>query len=186
MSTTATTSTSCASLRSRLIGAWSLVSYQAFTPSEPGDLIYPMTPHATGIVMYTPDGYVSVQLQLPGQARFSSADISGGTDEERAEAFRRYLGYTGPYYVDERESENEGESKSETEKERRTKPVLRHEMSIASFPNWMGSVQSRIAEISEDRTELTLRTAEPVECAGAMRHGVLKWRRLPRNVPTEP
>ncbi|RSH88746.1 hypothetical protein EHS25_002974 [Saitozyma podzolica] len=100
--TTTTPTSSAGSLRSRLIGAWSLVSYQAFSPSDPGDLIYPMTPHATGIVMYTPDGYVSVQLQVPGQAPFSSADISGGTDAERAEAYRRYLAYTGPYHIDER------------------------------------------------------------------------------------
>jgi hypothetical protein len=136
--------------------------------------------------MYTPDGYVSVQLQIPGQPPFSSADISGGTDTERAEASRRYLAYSGPYYVDESERVGKSESESESESRTKPKPVLRHEMKIASFPNWRGGVQTRTAEISEDGTELTLRTEEPVECAGAMRHGVLKWRRLPRNVAAKP
>ena len=44
-------------LRDALVGAWTLVS------SLPdGPLTYPHCPDALGLIMYTPDGYMSAQI----------------------------------------------------------------------------------------------------------------------------
>ena len=54
------------SFRDQLLGSWTLVSYTAHAPTNPADKVHPMGPNATGIIMYTPDGYMSAQLQTPG------------------------------------------------------------------------------------------------------------------------
>jgi hypothetical protein len=50
-------------LRDRLIDAWKLISYE----ERPVDVLpsfYPMSVKPMGIIMYTPDGYMSAQLRL--------------------------------------------------------------------------------------------------------------------------
>lgn len=54
------------SLREQLIGAWELVSYSAYLPSDKSNAIFPMGENAGGIIMYTPDGYMSV---VPAHSR---------------------------------------------------------------------------------------------------------------------
>ena len=54
------------SLRDQLVGAWELIEYSAHLPNDPSNKKYPMGPDAKGIIMYTPDGYMSAQLLTPG------------------------------------------------------------------------------------------------------------------------
>lgn len=51
-------------LRERLIGAWTLVSYQEI-PVDGSESFEPLGPDPRGIIMYTPDGYMSAQLSRP-------------------------------------------------------------------------------------------------------------------------
>jgi hypothetical protein len=51
-------------LRDQLIGAWKLVSYVE-KPVDGSAPSYPLGENAQGIIMYTPDGYVSAQLIRP-------------------------------------------------------------------------------------------------------------------------
>ena len=51
-------------LRERLIGAWKLVSYVE-KPVDRSAPFYPMGEEPQGIIMYTPDGYMSAQLTHP-------------------------------------------------------------------------------------------------------------------------
>jgi hypothetical protein len=48
-------------LREQLIGAWKLVSYEE-RPVDGSPPFYPMSEKPMGIIMYTPDGYMSAQL----------------------------------------------------------------------------------------------------------------------------
>src|SRR6516164_7764583 len=68
-------------LRERLIGAWKLVSYVE-KPVDGSAPFYPMGEEPHGIIMYTPDGYMSAQLMHPGRPRFASGDWFRGSDEE--------------------------------------------------------------------------------------------------------
>ena len=155
------------SLRDRLIGAWELVDYSAFSPDDPASKLYPMGKDAKGVIMYTSSGYMSAQLQIPGQPPFQSGDISGGSKDELAEAGKNYLAYTGPFYLDETGDE----------------PLLQHHMSNSSFPNWFGNTQRRVVSISDDGDGeyLTLGPEAPAMVLGEMRMAQLAWRRLPDN-----
>ncbi len=51
-------------LRDRLIGAWTLVSYQEI-PVDGSDPFEPLGHEPQGIILYTPDGYMSAQLSRP-------------------------------------------------------------------------------------------------------------------------
>ncbi len=59
-------------LRERLIGAWKLVSYVE-EPVDGSAPFYPMGEEPQGIIMYTPDGYMSAQLMHPGRPKFGQA-----------------------------------------------------------------------------------------------------------------
>jgi Lipocalin-like domain len=50
-----------------------------------------------GIIMYTPDGYMSAQLMHPGRPKFASGDWFRGSDEEIKEEGLGYIAYSGPF-----------------------------------------------------------------------------------------
>src|SRR5438874_9011883 len=73
-------------LRDQLIGAWKLVSYEE-KPVDGSPTVHPLGEDASGIIMYTPDGWMSAQLMRGGRQHFASGDWFKGTlDEYRAEA----------------------------------------------------------------------------------------------------
>jgi len=132
-----------AELRQKLIGAWALVEYKT-QPASGAPATYPLGKDAAGIIMYTPDGYMSAQLMQPGAPKFVVGDLSGGTKDELAESMKRYLAYSGRFAV----------------KEEGGKPVLTHQMEVSSFPNWLGNVQQRTVKVEGEY--LTLGTEGPI------------------------
>jgi hypothetical protein len=68
-------------LRERLIGAWTQESYVE-KPVDGSAPFYPMGEKPEGIIMYTPDGYMSAQLMHLGRPKFASGDWFRGTDKE--------------------------------------------------------------------------------------------------------
>jgi len=94
-----------------------------------GERSHPLGEEPQGIIMYTPDGYMSAQLARPDRGRFVSGDWFNGTDEEyRAEA-SSYIAYTGPFHVDEE------------------KKTLTHSMFVSLFPDWTGQTQPRVVQL---------------------------------------
>ena len=120
--------------------------------------------------MYTHAGYMSTQLQIPGQSHWKSDDLNSGSKEELAEAAQNYLAYTGPFYLDE-----SGEG-----------PALQHHMTNSSFPNWLGNTQRRLVKIIKEGDDqyLTLALEGETTVMGEMRTLQLVWRRLPENYAT--
>src|SRR5258707_5566490 len=105
-------------LREQLIGAWRLVSYIE-SPVDGSPKRVPMGEKAQGIIMYTPDGYMSAQLMTPGRRSFASGDWFKGTPEETAEEASGYIAYSGPFHVDE------------------ARQSLTHSMNVSLFPCWI-------------------------------------------------
>lgn len=143
-------------LREQLVGAWKLHSYVEI-PVDGSESFYPMGEQPMGIIMYTPDGYMSAQLMKPGRENFAVNDFYKGTLEEYKAAGSTYIAYTGPFKVDE---------------EHRT---LIHSMFISLFPNWMGQTQPRV--VSLDGDVLTLGTATPISSQGKIVNSRLVWHR---------
>jgi hypothetical protein len=144
------------SLRDRLIGAWSLVSYEE-RPIDGSPSFFPMGTRPKGIIMYTPDGFMSAQLSKPDRKPFASGDWFKASDAEFKEEATSYIAYTGPFHVDEE------------------KQHLTHSMFISLFPNWTGQTQPRVVRIEGD--QLSLSTASPISSAGKTVNSHLVWRR---------
>lgn len=143
-------------LREQLIGAWTLVSY-AEQPVDGSEPFYPMSEKPMGLIMYTPDGYMSAQLMKPSRVPFASGDWFKGTDDDYKREASTYIAYSGPFHVDE---------------EKRT---LTHSMFVSLFPNWTGQTQPRVVRI--EGTALHLSTAAPIHSGGKLVHSHLRWER---------
>jgi lipocalin-like protein len=146
-------------LREQLIGAWRLVSYVE-TPVDGSPKRFPMGKDAEGIIMYTPDGYMSAQLMTPGRRQFASGDWFKGTPEEFIEEGVGYIAYSGPFHVDE------------------ARQSLTHTMIVSLYPGWIGQTQPRVVKIDGDRLHLS--TATPIQSGGAQVMADLIWKRAER------
>jgi hypothetical protein len=88
------------SLREQLVGAWALSSFVE-RDIQTGVENHPFGKRPLGLILYTPDGYVSAQLQRPERPPFADGDILRATPEEYAAAGSSYVAYSGRFFVDE-------------------------------------------------------------------------------------
>lgn len=77
-----------------LIGAWTLD--EMYAEADDGTRTHPMGRDAGGMIMYTPDGYMSAITHFAD--RFLTADHP--SDEDRAEAFTSYFNYAGTWSLE--------------------------------------------------------------------------------------
>jgi hypothetical protein len=145
-----------AKLRDQLIGAWKLISYEE-RPVDGSPSFYPMSKTPLGIILYTPDGYMSAQLSQPNRQPFTSGDWFKGTDAEYKHEASTYIAYTGEFHVDE------------------DKQSLTHSMFVSLFPNWIGQTQPRFVRIDGDRLHLS--TTSPIQSGGKTVNSHLEWQR---------
>src|SRR5258708_34182005 len=106
-------------LREQLVGAWALSSFVE-RDIETGVENRPFGERPIGLILYTPDGYMSAQLQRPDRHAFADGDLLRATPEEYAAAGSSYIAYSGRFFVDE------------------AKMSLSNEMAVSFFPNWLG------------------------------------------------
>lgn len=147
-------------LRDRLVGTWKLVSYQEI-PVDGSEPFEPLGREPHGLIMYTPDGYMSAQLAKPDRPHFASGDWFAGTAEEYEAEATSYIAYSGPFHVDE------------------TNQTLTHSMFVSLFPDWTGQTQPRVVHLDGD--VLHLGTASPIHSGGKTVNSVLRWRRAEPN-----
>ena len=134
-----------------LIGAWRLVTYEAHAGDE---VSYPLGEDASGYIMYTPDGYMSVLIMAADRANFASDDILGGTDEEKLAAAGTFISYCGEYeFLGDR---------------------VVHKIETAFYPNRVGTEQVRYVRLEGDEIVLT---TPPMVIHGTSRSGRLVWER---------
>jgi Lipocalin-like domain len=149
------------SLRESLIGAWRLVS-SVDTDIKTGAVDYPMGDKPEGLILYTPDGYMSAQISAADRKNFESGDMYKGKPEEYVAAGLSYLAYSGPYFVDE------------------ASRIVEHEMFVSLFPNWKGQRQARIVKL--DDKELHLSPNRPLMFNGSLKMATITWRRAKANL----
>ena len=147
-------------LREQLIGAWVLISCVE-RDIETGVESFPLGERPLGLILYTPDGYMSAQLQCSERPSFADGDLLRATPEEYAAAGRSYVAYSGRFFVDEGQRS------------------LSHEMAVSFFPNWFGQRHVRLVELSGERLELS--TPGPQRLNGALKTATITWRRAQPN-----
>jgi Lipocalin-like domain len=149
------TTTTVNELRTSLIGAWTLQSYESTAP-DGSDVTYPLGVDARGIIMYTPDGYMSAQLMRADRAPLDRDDPHHAPDNELAAAAGGYMSYGGPYSIVE-----DG--------------LIAHHVEVSLLPNWIGGIQFRTAHLEGSR--LVLGPTEPMMINGVPRCAKLVWQR---------
>ena len=136
-----------------IVGAWELTSYTEREMPD-GPLTYPHGPDAVGLIMYTPDGYMSAQIMTRGRPAYDRAAASGGTAAQAAAAATGYLAYGGPYSIDESTGD------------------IHHQVTVSLLPNWLGHTQIRHSQLRGDQLTLSAETLLP---HGATVRSTLLW-----------
>lgn len=139
----------------RLIGVWHLRSWETRLGDE---VVRPLGEDPRGILVYTPDGRIVVQIAARDRPSIEVNPLGGtplgGAEPDRAAAYSTSLAYYGRYEV-------------------RTDTVV-HTIELSSFPNWTGEEQVRQAELTDG--ELILRTL-PIRVAIGDIVSELRWAR---------
>jgi hypothetical protein len=138
---------------SALIGVWTLQKYSDLTEGLPPH--YPFGNDPEGLLIYTPDGFVSAVLMARDRPNLDGNGFTEGTAEQYTSAGKGFIGYTGKYQMDESRS------------------TVTHRPLVAFSPNMVGGIQQRFVELEGDVLVLT---AEHVLAAGLpMTKSRLEW-----------
>jgi hypothetical protein len=145
-------------LRDKLVGAWELVCYVE-RDSPDGPVRYPHGEDAEGLIMYTPDGYMSAQIQSSGRPNYDRPVAGGGTTDQAAAAALGYLAYSGRYFVDESTGD------------------IRHEARLSLLPNYLGAFHLRHSDLEGEQLTLSSELTLP---DGGTVYSSLLWTRAGR------
>jgi hypothetical protein len=143
-----------AGLRDRLIGAWRLVSFEV--RRNDGEVYHPMGQGLVGLLLYLPDGHMSVQLMSPDRPQFQTPAYGAGDDLDWAKAARGYFAYAGRFTVDE------------------AKKSVTHHVEMALNSYWSGRPQTRAIRLDGDLLELS---GESHAKTGEIDTAYVRWRR---------
>jgi hypothetical protein len=113
-----------------IAGTWSLVKADKLLPDGSRVSDYGDNPH--GLVIFTADGYYSVQIYRADRPKFSSGDKLKGSPEEYKEASLSTSSHFGHYSVDP------------------AKHTITFHIDRASFPNQDDTTQVRAYEMNGD------------------------------------
>lgn len=115
---------------SPIVGTWVLTGADKLLPDGTRSSDYGANPH--GLVIFTADGYYSVQIFRADRARFSSEDKHKVPPEEYRDAALGMSVHFGRYTVDE------------------AKHTITFHIDRASWPNWDDTTQVRTYEMNGD------------------------------------
>ena len=112
---------------SSIVGTWVLTRAEKLLPDGTRVSDYGDNPH--GVVIFTADGYYSVQIYRADRLKFSSGDKLKGTQEEYKEASLSASVHFGRFEVDP------------------AKATITFHVDRSAFPNWDDTTQVRAYEI---------------------------------------
>lgn len=142
-----------------LLGSWQLVRWDiTYGDGRPPSL--PYGDQATGLIVYTGDGFMSACIAAAGRPPMSSASVRSAPEAERLAAFESYFHYAGRYEL----------------RLAGTRLEVAHRVSHSLNPNFVGSEQVRNVEFDADGV-LTLSASDTVPNSQVARHHRLIWKR---------
>jgi hypothetical protein len=135
-----------------LAGRWDIISWEQ--RYEDGRVMTPLGPDLHGMLLYTPEGNMSVFISRVGRPAFTGGLQFGASPDEKAQAYQTVLSYAGRYVV-------RGDQ-------------VEHHIEVSLFPNWEGQVQRRQFSLSGDTLSIVA-SLEPG--TPEARKAVLEWKR---------
>jgi hypothetical protein len=143
-----------------LVGAWSLESYTDTT--EGAETVHPLGLNPRGLLIYTPEGFMSAQLMSLRSSPIEGDEGNAGNPSEYQEKASSFIGYSGEYRFDE------------------ITATVFHVPSVSFVPILVGERLKRQVELDGDRLTLTVVTAR---VDGNSARSSLCWLRLHRHPP---
>lgn len=139
-----------------LVGVWDLEEWRRITGD---DVAYPLGKDASGILIYSDSGRMSVHLSAAHRPSWQSTDPLAGEESDRAAAYSTYLAYWGRYEV-------------------RGDAVVHH-IEDSLFPSWSGEDQQRpfTHDVRGDREVLVLSTSPATQPGQSSTSNQLTWSR---------
>lgn len=136
-----------------LLGTWKLESWKV-TYSDGRPVSYPFGRKPVGLILYTPDGYMSATISRSDRSSMSNPNVRRAPRGEKADSFDSYFHYSGTWRIEGNE--------------------VIHTVLHALDPFFVGTDQVR--EMDHQGNVLVL-TANITTASGAKMHNRITWRR---------
>jgi hypothetical protein len=142
-----------------LLGTWHLLRWDiSYSDGRPPTL--PYGADATGLILYTADGWMNACIGRARRPSLSSDSVRSAPEAERLAAFESWFQYAGPY----------------TLRESGGRLQVVHRVTHALNPNFVGTEQVRNVDFDAEGT-LTLSASDTVPGSSVERHHRLRWGR---------
>jgi hypothetical protein len=140
---------------SHLIGTWRLEA--CYFAASSGARQFPFGEEPDGLLIYQPNGWMSVQICAGDRPEFDAGYQLGGTDAEVRAAFEGYNAYYGRYEVDV------------------VAGLIVHRAVGNLYPNGIGTERRRFYNLADDQLILT---TPPMRLDSAETIGTIIWQRI--------
>ncbi len=147
------------SLKNELVGTWKLLSYIE-VPIGGDDSLFPMGKNPYGLLMYSPDGFMSVQISREERLPYKSNDKLQASEEEMLSSLHGYIAFSGKFKVD------------------NSSAIVTYMIKSSLFPNWKNKVQRRKIDFEGDI--LYLKSIDPIRANGVLVNSYMTWQRTDR------
>lgn len=141
----------------KLLGTWILVELIE-VPVNGGEITHPMGGNPKGLIIYSPDGFMSAQIMDTNRKNFNQEHWINATPEEYTEEGSTYLAYSGSFKTDD------------------AKQMVSHTMFVSLFPNWTEQTQNRIVHFKNGL--LHLESEKPFTSNSRLVTHKLTWKRV--------
>ena len=142
-----------------LLGAWQLQCWD-ISYSDGRAPTHPYGADATGLIVYSADGWMCACIARDARPRLSSDSVRHAPEAERLAAFESFFSYAGPYAL----CEHQG------------RPQVLHTVAMSLNPNFVGTQQVRDMHFDAGG-RLTLSASDSVPGSDVRRHHRLLWER---------
>ncbi|MCA5005772.1 lipocalin-like domain-containing protein [Sphingobacterium bovistauri] len=144
-------------LKNEIIGSWKLLSYIE-VPVGGEEYLFPLGNNPKGLLIYSPDGCMSVQISVKDPIRYDSDDRFSVDDNKIATRVKGYIAFAGKYTTDNFLSQ------------------VTYHIETSLNPNWEGAKQVRKLDFEGD--VLYQKSVEPIPSDGQMVHAYMTWQRV--------
>ena len=149
------------SLKNELIGTWELLSYIE-VPIDGTDSIFPMGKNPTGLLIFSSDDYMSLQISANPRLPYSTNDRFTASQDELVSGFNTYVAYCGQYEINSRTG------------------IVSYHITNSLYPNFDNTTLRRKATFEAD--VLYLKSLDPILSNNSLVNSYLTWKKIEKGI----